>query len=237
MKYRHPDLSGQIHEASPVDEIDVSRCARLGDTFLDAQPSQDSSFQEVLVDGSTITITNHLMNGSLTLQVVSTTGLVGTGDLIAAAHFIIASKDSTGGTFTVIRFINGKRIVRIYWGVSWKNVPHQKIAGNSVVVYPIVMLYAGWVEGLSESEATEKVLWAVGNKYGLKGRYKPYSIQEAEDPTGNNFYSGNPFTSADSGRPDIYDDAIGPVNIDEAVVPSPLPQGLADDPVLHPPGP
>jgi hypothetical protein len=74
IKFRHPFLSGHISGAVPVDEIDVSRALRLNETFLDAQPAQDSSFQEALVDGSVITITNHMMNGTLTLQALRTTG-------------------------------------------------------------------------------------------------------------------------------------------------------------------
>jgi hypothetical protein len=191
MKFRHPFLSGQISQASPVDEIDVSRAVRLNELFIDATPSQDSSFQEVLVDGSVITITNHLMAGQLTLPVIRTTGLVGTGDLIAAAHLIIASKDDIGGTFTHIESINGKRLVTVFYGVSFKNVPHLKKAGNSVVPYSVVMLYAGWVQGVSGAAAlNEKTIWAVGNKYGLKGVYKPYAIQESENQA--SFFGGNP---------------------------------------------
>jgi hypothetical protein len=191
MKFRHPFLSGQISQASPVDEIDVSRSLRLNELFLDAAPSQDSSFQETLVDGSVITITNHLMAGQLTLPVIRTTGLVGTGDFIAAAHLIVASKDDIGGTFTHIESINGKRLVTIFYGCSFKNVPHLRKAGNSVVVYNMVMLYAGWVQGISgAADINEKAIWAVGNKSGLKGVYKPYAIQESENQA--NFYGGQP---------------------------------------------
>ena len=196
IKYRHPFLAGQIHNASPVDEVDVSRALRLNDTFLDAQPAQDSSFQEVLVDGSSIVITNHLMNGTMTLQVLRTTGLVGTGDLIAAAHIVIASKDDVGGTLTVIENIDGKRIVTIFWGVSWKNVQHLKKAGNAVVPYPVTMNYAGWVQGVSSADITAKSIWAVGNEFGLRGVYKPYDIQEAEEWTKEKeFFSGKPLSA------------------------------------------
>ena len=237
IKYRHPFLSGQINEASPVDEIDVSRALRLNDTFLDAQPSQDSSFQEVLVDGSTITITNHLMNGSMTLQVVRTTGLVGDGDLIAAAHLVIASKDDVGGTVTLIEYINGKRLVTIYWGVSWKNVPHMRKAGNAVMVYPITMLYAGWVQGVSSSgDVNEKQIWAVGNKYGLTSVYKPYSIQDPDDPSGNKFYNYYPLTEEKGGGEGRGDDATGDltdkdgVPFETAAISDPLPEGMAGEP-------
>ena len=198
IKFRHPTLSGQVSEATPVDEIDVSRALRLNETFLDAQPMQDNSIMEPLVDGSVITITNHLLAGTLTLQALRTTGLVGTGDFIAALHLIIASKDTTGGTLTVIETINEKRLVTIFYGVSSKQVPHMKKAGNAVVPYPVVLNYAGWVQGVSANLAVnEKTIWAVGNRIGLKGVYKPFGIQEAENL--NNFYGGLPLSASTTG--------------------------------------
>ncbi len=138
MKFRSPILSGQISDASPVDEIDVSRACKLNDTFLDTEPFQDHSVMELLVDGSTITITNHSLAGTMTLQVLRTTGFVGTGDFIAAAYLVIGSKDTTGGTFTVIETIDEKRLVTIFYGVTFKRVPPLRKAGNAVVPYPMV---------------------------------------------------------------------------------------------------
>jgi hypothetical protein len=228
--FRHPFLSGQISGASPVDEIDVSRALRLNDTFFDAQPAQDSSFQETLVDGSVITMTNHLMNGSAALQVLPTTGLVGTGDLIAAAHLIIASKDDVGGTLTVIQFINGKRRVTVFYGVSFKNVPHLRIAGNAVIPYPMTMLYAGWMQGISaNTDLNAKTIWAVGNKLGIKSVYKPYAVQEAENQA--NFYGGSPMSDSTSGVGSGNGDTASGDLANAAAVPSPLPDGMSGTPV------
>jgi hypothetical protein len=228
MKFRHPILSGQVNGASPVDEIDVSKCVKLNDTFLDAQPAQDSAQQEVLVDGSVVTITNNILSGEMTLQVVRTTGLVGTGDFIAAAHLIIASKDDVGGTLTVIETIDGKRIVTIFYGVSFKRVPHLRKAGTSVIPYPVVILYAGWVQGVSgDSEINEKTIWAVGNKFGLKGVYKPYAIQQAEAAT---FFGGKPLSDSTTGV-DINDGDSASADIDgSAVNPDPVADGMSSSP-------
>ena len=223
MKFRHPKLSGQISKAVQIDEIDVSRSVKLNDTFIEASPAQDSSFMETLVDGSILTITNHILAGQLTLQAMRTTGLVGTGDFIAAAHLIIASKDSQGGTFTIIETIDGKRIITIFYGVSFKNVPHYRKAGNAAIVWPVIMNYAGWFQACGGDEATEEVIWAVGNKYGLKAQYKPYAIQEGE---GGDFYSGAPMSSAIGGV-DASDVDSDTGDIDtNAAVPSPLPDGI-----------
>jgi hypothetical protein len=229
IKYRHPFLSGQINQASPVDEIDVSRALRLNDTFLDANPTQDNAVQDVLVDGSVITITNHLMNGAMNLQVLRTTGLVGTGDFIAALHLVVASKDDTGGTLTVIESINGKRLVTIFFGISCQRVPHLKKAGNAVVPYPVTLLYTSWVQGVSaDMEVNEKSIWAVGNKFGLKGVYKPYAIQEAENLA--NYYGGLPISSTTTGVGlDNGDTASGDLD-NIAAIPNPLAEGMSGTP-------
>jgi hypothetical protein len=229
IKFRHPKLSGQVHEASPVDTIDVSRALRLNDTFFDANPTQDSAFQEVLVDGSVITVTNHLMNGEVTLQVLPTTGLVGRGDFIAAAHLVIASKDNTGGSLIMEEFIDGMRVITIFYGAAFKRVPHKRKAGNAVIPYPVTMLYAGWVQGVTaNSEVNAQTIWAVGNKHGIKSVYKPFGIQAGESP--NNFYGGVPISDTISGvGTGNGDSATGDIDT-LASIPDPLAPGMSDTP-------
>jgi hypothetical protein len=192
-KFAHPFLAGQIGSAN-IDEVDISSCMKLNDTFFNATPAQDSAFQELLVDGSVITVTNHAMAGQLTLNALPTTGTVGGGDLIAIAHFIIASKDTVGGTLTREKFVNGNKLTRVYYGVSFKNVPHEIEAGNAVAVYPVVMLYAGWIEGISKGAGTTKKLWAVGNKYGLEAAYVPFTINgtPVNESESSDYYGGAP---------------------------------------------
>jgi hypothetical protein len=186
-KFRHPFLTGQLNKTSTVDEVDVSKALQLNSNFFQANPTQDSAHQEVLVDGTVITITNHVLAGEMTLQALSTTGFVGTGDFIACAQVIVASGDDTGGVFTVVRDFNGKRRVRVYYGVTFRRVPHELIAGNTVVPYPVIMLYAGWTEGIAAASTSAKVIWATANKYGVKAVYGSYDIDsvsvESEGPT------------------------------------------------------
>jgi hypothetical protein len=228
-KFRHPVLSGQISGESPVDEIDVSRCLQLNGTYLEARPTQKSAIHELLVDGSVITITNHVMAGSMKLNVMPTTMLVGTGDFIAAAQLIIASKDDVGGTFTAIENVDGKRIVTVFYGVSFEDVPHMIRAGNTVVPYQITMLYAGWTQGVSSNtELNEKTVWAVGNKVGLKGVYKPYAIQDAENRP--NYYGGTPISESVSGvGVGNGDTATGDLE-GIAAIPDPLADGMSGTP-------
>jgi hypothetical protein len=197
--FSHPFLAGQIGSG----EIDVSKCMKLNDTFFNAQPAQDSAFQETLVDGSTITITNNLMNGTATLQVLPGDGTVGGGDLIAIAHFIIASKDDVGGMLKRTRFANGRKLNRIYYGVSFKNVPHDIDSGNSVPVYPVVMLYSGWIDGVLSKADEKKILWAVGNKFAVKGIFGPQKIN------GNKVHDGQ---AGSSGYAVSYGETIAGVD-------------------------
>ena len=82
IKFRHPYLAGQIDTDGAVDEIDISACCKLEGRFFEANQNQDSAKQVVLVDGSVVTISNKLLNGTITMPVVKTTGLVATGTLL-----------------------------------------------------------------------------------------------------------------------------------------------------------
>ena len=176
MFFRHPKLAGHVFSGTDIDEIDVSKACKLNDTFLDAMPNMDSAIQEVLVDGSVITITNKLLAGTMTLQVLEGKGFVGLGDFISALQLVQSSGDTVGGTFTTVRNFSGKTRVRVYYGVFAKNVPHEKIAGNAVVPYPIQLLYSGWFEGVGSSDTvTPEYIWAVGNKHGTFGTYDQFS--------------------------------------------------------------
>lgn len=173
---RHPFLTGALGSTGVLDEVDVSHSLQLNSNFFQANPAQDSATQEVLVDGSVITVTNHAMNGIITLQALQTTGFVGTGDFIACAQLIVASGDNVGGTFTVKRDFNDKRRIRVYFGIAFKRVPHELIAGSTIVPYPVEMFYTSWVEGLGATDTTKKTIWAVGNKYGISAEFGPYKI-------------------------------------------------------------
>jgi len=180
IKFRHPFLAGQIDldtTGGSIDEIDVSRSLKLADTFINAVPNQDSSSQVVLVDGSTVTITNHILNGTLTMPVIKGTGKVSSGDFLAALQLIVASKDSVGGSLLRTQFINGEAHTRLYYGVSVKNVPHDIIMGLDVPTYSVQLFYAGYIDSISASaDVNLKAIWAVGSKTGVQGIYTPYEV-------------------------------------------------------------
>lgn len=180
IKFRHPYLAGQIDTDGAVDEIDISACCKLEGRFFEANQNQDSAKQVVLVDGSVVTISNKLLNGTITMPVVKTSGLVATGDFIAALQLIRTLGDSVGGLLYKTDYVNGKAITKLFYGVTPQRVPDDVSEGNDVAVYNIQLLYAGWIEAVSTSTSeNKKRIWAVGNQQGLEAYFSPYITQNA----------------------------------------------------------
>ena len=178
IKFRHPYLAGQIDTDGAIDEIDISACCKLEGRYFEANQNQDSAKQVVLVDGSVATISNKLLNGTITMPVIRTTGLIATGDFISALHLIRSLGDSVGGLLYKTDFVNGKAITRLYYGVTPQNVPDDVSEGNDVAVYNVKLLYAGWIEAVSTTtEKNKKKIWAVGNQKGLEAYFNPYITQ------------------------------------------------------------
>ena len=179
IKFRHPYLAGQIDTDGAIDEIDISACCKLEGRYFEANQNQDSAKQVVLVDGSVATISNKLLNGTITIPVIRTTGLIATGDFIAALHLIRSLGDSVGGLLYKTDFVNGKAITRLYYGVTPQRVPDDVSEGNDVAVYNVQLLYAGWIEVVSTTtEENKKKIWAVGNQKGLEAYFNPYITQD-----------------------------------------------------------
>ena len=196
IKFRHPYLAGQIDTDGAVDEIDISACCKLEGRFFEANQNQDSAKQVVLVDGSVVTISNKLLNGTITMPVVKTTGLAGTGDFIAALQLIRSIGDNVGGLLYKTDYINGKAITKLFYGVTPVRVPDDVSEGNDVAVYNIQLYYAGWIEAVSTSTAeNKKRIWAVGNQQGLEAYFSPYVTQNAS--TGD-----SPLSILNSGIPE-----------------------------------
>lgn len=186
IKFKHPYLAGQLDSGdSPVDEIDVSACCKLEGKYFSAQQNQDSAKQTVLVDGSVVTICNRLLNGTITMPVIRTSGSVATGDFISALQLIKSVGDTVGGLLYKTDFINGKAITKLYYGVTVQRVPDDESSGNEVADYQVQLLYAGWMEAQSTSSSQNlKKIWAVGSSRGLEGFYTPYAGQNADGNKG-----------------------------------------------------
>lgn len=211
IKFKHPYLAGQLSTQGNIDEIDISACTKLEGRYFEANPNQDSARQVVLIDGSTATITNKLLNGTITMPVVRTTGIVATGDFISALQLIKSIGDKVGGLLYKTDFRNGKAITRLYYGVTPQRVPDDVSEGTDVGVYNVTLLYAGWIEAVSTSgDANKQAIWAVGTEKGLTGFFSPYKAQNADGETG----TGDSYMSATNlgiNNTDINDDGSGNV--------------------------
>jgi hypothetical protein len=188
--FAHPFLAGQVEAISTgittsasvssdnmgFGEISISNVLKLDDTFFNATPAMDNAVMDFMVDGSTITITNHLMAGRAVLNVLPGSGLVRDGDLIAVAAFIASAKDNVGGLLFHRIFTSAGALTRCYYGVSFANFPHAIHAGNSAPTHAITMLYGGWFEGITSGDETRRALWAVGNNHGWEGIYNPFTV-------------------------------------------------------------
>ena len=218
IKFRHPYLAGQIESGSGsvIDEIDISACMKLEGRFFEANPSQDSAKQVVLVDGSTTTICNKLLNGVITIPAVRTTGRVGTGDFIACCQLIKSVGDSVGGLLYKTDFINGKALTKLYYGVTVQRCPDDVSEGNDVAVYNIQLLYAGWIEAQSDTVAeNKKKIWATGNAQGLEAYFAPYSSQNNNGDGGTH---DSPLSATNSGLvgSTLADNITATDNVDNA---------------------
>ena len=209
IKFRHPYLAGQIDTEGAIDEIDISSCCKLEGRFFEANQNQDSAKQVVLVDGSTVTISNKLLNGTITMPVIRTSGLVATGDFISALHLIRTLGDSVGGLLYKTDYVNGKAITKLFYGVTPQQVPDDISEGNDVAVYNIKLLYAGWIEAVSTSTAeNKKRIWATGNQQGLEAYFNPYPLQNGG--TGN-----SALNAGNNGMPDsLLSDQVDETNYD-----------------------
>ena len=219
IKFRHPYFAGLINSASDlaIDEIDISHSCKLEGRFFEANQNQDSAHQVVLIDGSVVTISNKMLNGTITIPAVKTTGFIGTGDFISACQLIQSIGDSVGGLLTKTDYLNGNAITRVYYGVTVKSCPADVSEGNDVAVYNIQLLYAGWIEAVSSSsDNNKKRIWAVGSKEGIEGFYNPYSIQNANGNGATGKMNLDATAIVPKGATDITDDGSADVdNSDE----------------------
>jgi hypothetical protein len=205
MKFRHPYFAGAIDNPNStvaIDEIDVSASVKLEGRFFEANQNQDSAKQTVLIDGSTVTITNKMLNGTMSIPAIPTTGEVATGDFIAGCQLIQSVGDNVGGIFTKTDFVNGKALTRVYYGVTVLRCPVDVSEGNDVAPYNVQLLYAGWIQAESkDSNINKKAIWAVGSQKGIEGFYSPYSIQNQD---GNGGTQNKPL-EATALAPDVGD--------------------------------
>lgn len=192
--FKHPYLVGQLGDGI-TDTVDISSCVKLEGNYFNANQNQDNARQVVLIDGSVVTITNKLLNGTITMPVIKKTGLVSSGDFVAICHLIRSIGDSIGGLVIKTDYIDGKALTKVFYGVAVQSCPDDNSMGTDVAEYQVRLLYSGWVETFGENVDTNlKKIWAVGNANGLSAYFKPYTMQDGG--TGNSALAAGAFPDA-----------------------------------------
>ena len=188
IKVRHPYFAGQLAVASSAsksidgtfDEIDISASCKLDAEFLRAEQFMDSSKMTVMVDGSCVIITNAILAGTMTLQLVPTTGLLATGDAVAAFHLLKSVGDKVGGVISHSEVVNGKVITKFFYGMTVQNIPDDVAVGNDVAVYAAKIMYTGWIQTVSEASVAAEDIWASGNNAGITAVFSQLGINTAD---------------------------------------------------------
>lgn len=189
----HPYFAKQIDTNENIDTIDITSALLFDEgNVLEATPTYDKSKQVVMVNGSTMTFTNNLGNGIISMNLVSTNSLLAFGDAVEAMHIIGSSGDSVGGLVITKKKVNGKTITKIFFGVTLKSIPDDILNPYNPSVYPTQLFYSGWAQACSDNDTDgETAIWAVGNDKGLKGFYRPY---RANNFDGNGGTQDQPIT-------------------------------------------
>lgn len=215
IKFRHPYLAGAIDvgdtvNGNVIDEIDISSCCKLEGRYFEANQNMDSAKQVVLIDGSVCTISNSILAGTITMPIMKTTGLVASGDFIAACQLIKSIGDTVGGLLIKKDTVNGKVIVRVYYGVTVQRCPDDVCEGNDVAIFNVQLLYSGWIEAMAGNAADAMTkIWAVGSTNGLSAIFSSYNtLNTSGDGTGDSALSSAKYggiddeTDADNGNLD-----------------------------------
>ncbi len=122
---------------------------KLEDTFVTSAQQMDNSKLVPLVDGGTVTLTNSMRAGRVTINALRVTNSITdptTGDLPLIAMTLQGLSDNVGGTlvFSYPVTLNGTDVTQTitFHYVTVVTVPPLIMAGNDIIVYPVVLNYA-----------------------------------------------------------------------------------------------
>ena len=133
---------------------------KLEDVFIHTDQLMDNSKMIPLVDGGTVTITNSVLAGRLTINALrvgnpQSGGFSGqnftdlSGDFILIANFLQALGDNVGGTLTLswgVGISGSQSTEKISFSTATvARCPPVIIAGNDLPVNPIVLNYASYM--------------------------------------------------------------------------------------------
>ena len=100
-----------------------------------------------MLNGDTMTLTNAIKSGIMTIACTRTSAGITGGDLVAVADFIRSQGDSTGGTLTVSWERNGNSKSIDFKKVCVVDCPPLMYAGNDLPSYGVKLSYATYEDG------------------------------------------------------------------------------------------
>ena len=98
-----------------------------------------------LLGGDTITLTNTVKAGKLTINAKRGDGVVASGDVVAMCDLLQSLPDSQGGTIIVSWSLNGVAQNKTFFACTHESHPPLKLAGNDLPNYACTFNYGSFV--------------------------------------------------------------------------------------------
>jgi len=120
---------------------------KLDDTFFTSGQLIENSKLVALVNGDTVTLTNTIKAGRLTINALRVGDTVESGDMIWIASLLQGAADNVGGMITISFGFNGAQETLSFLGVTLVSCPPIILAGNDLPPYPVVWNYGTYTRG------------------------------------------------------------------------------------------
>ena len=133
----HPLINGGVPTT-------VKNLAMEGDLIDTVQLMMNSKVIPLFA-GDTITLTNTVKAGKLTINAKRGDGVIANGDIVAMCDLLQSLPDSQGGTVIVSWSLNGAAQNKTFFAVTHEGHPPLKIAGNDLPNYACTFNYGSFV--------------------------------------------------------------------------------------------
>ena len=133
----HPLINGGVPTT-------VKNLAMEGDLIDTVQLMMNSKII-ALLGGDTISLTNTVKAGKMTINAKRGDGVIANGDLIAMCDLLQSLPDSQGGTVIINWSLNGASQLKTFFAVTHESHPPLKLAGNDLPNYPCTFNYGSFV--------------------------------------------------------------------------------------------
>lgn len=121
---------------------------KLDDTFLSSGQLIENSKLVALVNGDTVTLTNAIKAGRLTINALRVGSSMDDGDMPLIATYLQGLADNIGGVITISYGFNGTTETITLTGVTLVSCPPIILAGNDLPTYPVVWNYGSFIRGV-----------------------------------------------------------------------------------------